>query len=339
MKCIDPVLCYTHANGKKMYRHFSQIHKFLLHTDHLVFNCGKCIVCRKKKAFELAVRCVLHASLYPKNCFLTLTYDEKKPTYHNTFDYTDIQKFKKRLRQHVWRTFKQRIEIFNVHEYGKNGKKHWHLIVFNYSPDQEADRGKQPDCRIHSRSNGIGLYVSQTLSDLWPHGYNTVGDVSEASAMYQAQYMEKDLKNGNLMSHKKSHSKHSGLGRPYFMQNYKQILMLGYIPLGGRKIPVPRYFQKLAHKHFCHYYDQSKFFQTSERKAIYRPFKKEEPDKQIADLYADFKHQKDIHVLEMEKDWNDVLTRYLTDYADTDFQKSGANLLYDLANKKNGETL
>lgn len=323
MKCIDPVLCYTHANGKKLYRHFSLIHKFRLKTDHLVFNCGKCIICRKKKAYELAVRCVLHASLYQKNCFLTLTYDEKKPTYHNRFDYTDIQKFKKRLR----RSTKQRIEIFNVHEYGKNGKKHWHLLVFNWEP---------PDKEIHTRSKGIPLYKSKTLEKLWPAGFATAGDVSEGSAMYQSQYMEKDLKNGNLMSQKKSHSKHSGLGRPYFLKNYKQILTLGYIPIGGRKVPVPRYFQKLAHKHFCHFYDKRAFFDVKERKALYRPFKKEEPNLEIANLYSGFKHQKEKLILEFEKDWNDVITRYFTDKTETDFQKSGSNLLYDLANKTNG---
>lgn len=151
--------------------------------------------------------------------------------------------------------------------------------------------------------------------------------------MYQAQYIEKDLKNGNRNNSKKSHSKHSGLGRPYFMQNYKQILMLGYIPVGGRKVPLPRYFEKLAHKHYCHYYDKSKFFDNPDRKAIHRPFKKQQPNKEIADLYINFKHQKEKLILEFEKDWQDILNRYLTDKAPTDFQKSGSNLLHDLANK------
>lgn len=41
------------------------------------------------------MRCVLHASLYKENCFITLTYDESKDGYHNNKEYADIQKFKK----------------------------------------------------------------------------------------------------------------------------------------------------------------------------------------------------------------------------------------------------
>lgn len=331
MKCIDPVLCYTINNGKKkIYRHFSLAQKFRLSMPHIVFNCGKCLVCRKKKAYELAVRCVLHASLYPQNAFLTLTYDEKSPEYHNNFQYTDIQKFKKKLRQHVHRHHEEKkIELFNVHEYGKNGKKHWHLLMFNHD---------FKDKTVYTRKNDIPLYTSETLASLWPFGFNTLGDVTEGSAMYQAQYMEKDIKNGNVMSHKKSHSKHSGLGRPYFMQNYKQILSLGYIPIGGRKAPVPRYFQKLSHKHFCHFYDKSKFFDNPDRKAVHRPFKKEQPNKEIADLYINFQHQKEKHIADMELDWQAVISRYLTDKT-ADFKQAGENLLYDLANKNNGGSL
>lgn len=333
MKCIDPVLCYT-VGKSKQYRHLSLISPVRLRAPHQVFNCGQCLVCRRKRAYELAVRCVLHASMYTDNCFLTLTYDEKNPEYHNNFEYSDIQKFKKRLRQHVWREHKQRIEIFNVHEYGSKGKKHWHLVVFNYSPHQEPDKEGKSDCGIYSRSNGIGLYVSETLSRLWRYGFSTVGDISEASAMYTAQYVEKDLKNGNRTNSKKSHSKHSGLGKPWFMKHFRQILSLGFIPFQGRKVPLPRYFEKLAHKHYCHYHEQSAFFDTVDRKALYRPFKKEDPSPEIAKLYIDYKQQKEKLVQEFEKEWELILSKYIETKIDPDFVKTGSNLLYDLNNKR-----
>nr|AOV86359.1 putative replication protein VP4 [uncultured virus] len=307
---------------------------FAKHSDHIVFDCGKCLSCRKKKAYELASRCLLHASLYENNCFLTLTYDETKEGYHNTFEYPDIQKFKKRLRQHCQRNHNGlRIEIFNVHEYGKNGKKHWHLIVFNYSPHQEPDQNKQPDCTVHSRSHGIGLYVSKTLSRLWPHGFSTVGDISGASAMYTAQYVNKDFKNGNTANSKKSHSKHSGIGRPYFLKHYNQILRLGYVPVDGKKLPVPRYFQKLAHKHYCHFYEPSAFFDTEDRKALYRPFKKEQPNVEIAELYKAFRLKKQEHVKELEERWAEILGHHLTSKETPDFIKSNSNQVYDLRKK------
>lgn len=326
---MDPKLCYVTEKGNKILRHFSQASRiFIEHQHQLVFDCGTCFICRKKKAYELACRCVLHASLYLHNCFITLTYDEKKDGYHNQFDYTDIQKFKKRLRSQVWREQKKRIEVFNVHEYGKNGKKHWHLIVFNHD---FADKV------LYTNKNGVPLYTSKNLEHLWPYGYNTVGDVSEASAMYQAQYMEKDAKNGNLKSKKQSHSKHAGIGKPFFLKHYSQILRLGFVPIGGRKLPVPRYFEKLADKHYCHFYDQTAFFDSKFRKKKHNPFKQGQENKEIADLYLDYKTRKLDMVQELEKEWREVISQYLVDEDPPDFVKSAQNQLYDLRNKTNKE--
>lgn len=327
MKCGDPVLCYLDSKGKRIFRNWS----FAVRTitgvpqDHIVLDCGKCLHCRKKRAYELAARCVLHASMYKENCFLTLTYDEKKKGYHNVFNYSDVQKFKKRLRKAV---SPKKIEVFNVHEYGKNGKKHWHLIVFNHDFS---------DKDMFTVSNGIPLYTSKKLSRLWPYGHCSIGDVSEASAMYQAQYMEKDFKNHNTASPKKSHSKHSGIGRPYFEKHYKQILMLGYIPFNGRKLPVPRYFQKLARKHYAHFYDPSLFADTYSRKALYRPFPAGLENKEIADLYSQFVESRVDIISQLQRDFEVVVQKYLTTKEDPDFIKSLSNNLYDLHNKQKEE--
>lgn len=326
MTCADPVLCYIGPTGKKIYRNFSFAPHVLKLAHTTVFDCGKCIFCRKKRAYELACRCVLHSSLYSQNSFLTLTYDEKQEGYHNNFDYTHIQKFKKRLRRHCE---PKRLEIFNVHEYGKNGKKHWHLIVFN--EDFSSDRV------IHTRNNGLPLYTSPGLSKLWPYGFNTIGEISAASAMYTAQYSNKDFKNGNVTNGKRSHSKHSGLGRAYFLKHYSQILRLGYVPIEGKKLPVPRYFQKLAHKHYCHFYEPSAFFDTTDRKALYRPFKKEQPNVEIAELFKVFETIKKEKIADLEAQWAEVMKLHLTEKTKPDFISSAENAHYDLLNKNNLE--
>lgn len=294
----------------------------------MVTNCGQCIYCRKKRAYELACRCVLHSSLYPKNCFLTLTYNEKLPGYHNNFQYSDIQLFKKKLRRHCEYHYDKKIEVFNVHEYGKQGKKHWHLIVFNHDFEDKT---------LYTVKNQIPLFTSKKLEALWPNGFNTIGDVSEASAMYQAQYVEKDFKNGNRHNSKKSHSKHSGIGKPYFLLHFKQILTLGYIPIGGKKLPVPRSFVRIAHKHYCHYYENSAFFDSPVRKALYRPFKPGLENRAIADLYISYKALKDEYVKELEHQWSETITHYLTTKEQPDFIKSGINTIYDLNKKQLGE--
>lgn len=301
MKCGNPVLVFLDGNGGRYFRHFDLTRKEKLSNAWQVFNCGKCLHCRKKRAYELAARCVLHGSMYPTNSFLTLTYDEKREGYHNNFDYTDIQKFKKRLRSYVTRRLHVRIEIFNVHEYGRMGKKHWHLICFNYSPE---------DKEIHTFNKGIPLYTSRTLGELWPYGFSSIGDLSEASAMYQAQYMEKDFRNVHIGTSRKSHSKHSGIGKPYFLKHYKQILMLGYIPFGGNKMPLPRYFEKLAEKMGV------------------------QGHKEIYELLTEYKKQKQLKVDELEKEWDQVISQHLTTKRDPDFLIALQNTSHDLRNKK-----
>lgn len=155
--------------------------------------------------------------------------------------------------------------------------------------------------------------------------------------MYQAQYMEKDFKHHYVTSKKKSDSQHSGLAKPYFLKHYAQILQLGYVPIGGKKMPLPRYFEKIAHKHASHFYEKGNFFDTKDRKALYRPFKFGEENKEIADLYVEYKKTKQEKIQELEKEWDQVISHYLTTKAKPDFIKSAENALHDLHNKPQHE--
>lgn len=287
-------------------------------TAQQVFDCGKCVHCRKAKSKELAMRCVLHASLYEANSFVTLTYDESHPEYNNSIlSYSHIQKFKKRLRRKIEPT---KIQAFNVHEYGRNGKKHWHLVIFNYD---------FPDKKVKFARDGYNLYTSDELTSLWPFGIHSIGDVTLASAMYQAQYTQKEFE----YSHgRKAHSKHSGIGREWFLRNYDQVLRLGYVPFEAQKVPLPRYFEKLAHKHWSHFYCPSNFFDTADRKKLYTPFKQGEENKQIADLFVQYKKNKEILLEQKILEWNDFVNKHWLDDK-VDFQISGENRLYDLKNK------
>lgn len=327
MKCMDPILCYR-TNSGTTYRHFSLANRLFKNLHNIVFNCGTCLICRKRRATELAIRCVLHSSLSPDNAFLTLTYDESKTDYHNNFQYKDIQDFKKRLRRHCEYHHDKKIQIFNVHEYGKNGKKHWHLVLFNH---------QFKDKILYTKKNGNYLYTSKQLLKLWPYGHHTIGDVTEASAMYQAQYTQKDLKNGNTQNEKKAHSKHSGIGKPYFLKHYQQILKLGYIPFNGKKIPIPRYFQKIAHKHYSHFYETDNFFDLPHRKKLYSPFSSEIPNKDLADHYINYKESKNLYIEQLETEWENIMFDHLNKNEDPDFIKSAKNYIYDLNNKQNNK--
>lgn len=343
MKCADPVLCYTSPTGKKFYRHYSLASQlFIKHLHQQVFPCNKCLYCRKKNAFELATRCSLHASLYKQNCFLTLTYDEKKHGYKNELQYEHIQDFKKSLRRYCDYHFKKKIEIFNVHEYGKNGKKHWHLIVFNHDFSKDV-LNKKTVSKKHLRDD---IYISPKLDSLWTFGIHSIQEVTMASAMYQAQYTQKDIKNGNTNNLQKAKSNHSGIGRPYFLKHYKQLLNLGFIPVSNTRIGLPRYFQRLAHKHYSHFFERINFIDTDERKALYRPFWKtsgsysrlvrEWPNYDIALSFIEYRNNKQKHVEEISNEWFEYISKL--DLDDTpDFVKSNKNALHDLNNNNQQE--
>ena len=61
--------------------------------------CGKCLDCRESRAKTWAVRLVHEASLYSKNCFITLTYDEAHYPKGGSLDRRHLQLFMKSLRK------------------------------------------------------------------------------------------------------------------------------------------------------------------------------------------------------------------------------------------------
>lgn len=87
---------------------------------------------------------------------------------------------------------------------------------------------------------------------------------------------------------------------------------------------------RLAHKHYCHFYEKSAFFDTRTRKRLYTPFKEGEANIEIADLYIQYKNMKLEFLQSLEIEWQSVLNEYFIDYEDPDFVKSGKNSLYDL---------
>lgn len=61
--------------------------------------CGRCIGCRLNRSQGWAVRITHEASLYDRNCFITLTYDEKHLPQDGSLVKKHFQDFMKRLRK------------------------------------------------------------------------------------------------------------------------------------------------------------------------------------------------------------------------------------------------
>ena len=140
--------------------------------------CGQCIGCRLERSRQWAMRCLHEASLYDRNAFITLTYDDSHLPPGGSLSYPDFQRFMKRLRRRIG----SKVRFYAGGEYGEQGtiRPHFHACLFGYD---------FPDKVFFKRSaSGDKLYTSKLLESLWPYGISSVGDVTFQSAAYIARY-------------------------------------------------------------------------------------------------------------------------------------------------------
>lgn len=149
-------------------------------TDMLIeLPCGQCIGCRLERSRQWAVRCMHEASLYDQNCFLTLTFSEEHLQNERSLKKADFQKFMKRLRRRT----ESKVRYYHCGEYGEKLKRpHHHACLFGFD---------FPDKELWSVRNGVPLYRSELLEQLWPFGFATVGEVTFESAAHVARYIVK----------------------------------------------------------------------------------------------------------------------------------------------------
>lgn len=163
--------------------------------DAFLVPCGQCLGCRLKRSRDWAVRCVHEASLYKHNCFITLTFDDMHLPANRSISKRDLQLFMKRLRKRFkglepvmddYGNISYPIRFFGCGEYGSlNERPHYHALLFNFDFED-----KKP---LFISKGGQILYVSRSLSELWPFGFCTIGEVSFDSAAYVAKYVFKKI--------------------------------------------------------------------------------------------------------------------------------------------------
>lgn len=181
MPCYHPLQAYKakSQDADKISIVFSRPRSWRGET--LDLPCGRCVGCRLERSRQWAVRCVHEASLYDRNCFLTLTYDDKHLPPNLSLDKTHFQKFMKRVRK----KYGQGIRYYHCGEYGEEmGRPHYHALLFNHAFS---------DQKRFSERNGITIYTSDALSELWPYGFAVSGEVTFESAAYVARYIMKKI--------------------------------------------------------------------------------------------------------------------------------------------------
>lgn len=247
-----PVLHEQFKNGERLDRSFLHSKKgeiFVPFSDYLAVPCGKCISCRISKSREWAVRMVHEASLYSKNCFVTLTFDDDHYPVDGSLDYRLIQLFNKKLRKR----YGSGIRFYCVGEYGElNWRAHFHCVYFNHDFDDKF---------VFKKTNGIPLYVSESLTDLWGNGLCSIGAVTVESAAYCARYVTKKI-NGVLApahyirNHPVTNEKvflcpefsrmsnRSGIGADWLDEYATDVYPDDFVVLNGKKFKTPRYYDR-----------------------------------------------------------------------------------------------
>jgi len=152
--------------------------------------CGQCMGCRYDKAAHWAARIMHEASQYDYNLFITLTYDEDHYPQQGSLHKPHLQKFIKRLRDHLGYG---RIRYYACGEYGdKDERPHYHLCAFNLQFE---------DQQLYSYNNGYPLFTSETLEKIWGQGFAPFGQLTYESAAYTSRYTLKKVTGAKAHDH------------------------------------------------------------------------------------------------------------------------------------------
>lgn len=210
--------------------------------------CGQCVGCRLERSRQWAVRCMQEASLYERNCFVTLTYNDVHLPTSGSLDKSAFPKFMKRLRR---RFSDERPRYYSCGEYGDRfGRPHYHAVVFNFD---------FPDKEVWKMRGDHFVWRSPVLEDLWPFGQSELGSVSYESAAYVARYVMKkvtgeraedhytrlDESTGEVVDIEPEYttmSRRPGIGRPWYEKFKADVFPSDEVVVRGRLMKPPRFY-------------------------------------------------------------------------------------------------
>lgn len=244
--------------------------------------CGKCILCRRKKCREWAIRLINESKYYKKMCMVTLTFKpkflmrpivKKLKKYHTIKNkempcktirkvekyetiispeyINDVKKtgwlftfFNKKLRR-ILDKKEIKYAFYAVGEHGteKTHRAHWHVILFGVGiEDLEA-------INIGNSKKRKPIYYSKIIEKAWNYkkmeiGKHTISEVTGATIKYVANYtMKKMYHNGNeLYKTTMRFSNQNKIGIKWARRNHKE-LRKGYLKDDeGQKYAIPKQY-------------------------------------------------------------------------------------------------
>lgn len=252
MKCLYPITAWRSRESPQGALVFNQHDG--IPSSMLKLPCGQCIPCRLEHSRRWAIRCIHEASMFEKNCFITLTYDNEHLPENQSLIKRDFQLFMKQLRQMNRRVEKKlklpakAIRFFSCGEYGDlTNRPHYHACIFNFD---FADK------KHFTTRNGIPLYRSDALEKLWKKGNSLIGEVTFESAAYCARYIMKKITGEPAADHYQDRlpefilmSRRPGIGKAWFDKYNADIYNHDILIIrGGIKCRPPKYYDSLFDK-------------------------------------------------------------------------------------------
>lgn len=262
MPCFSPVKAirfngsdpdmFTKSGKRRIFfgnkgAHLAQVYPATV--ERLDLPCGKCLGCKLRRISDWSIRCMHEASFYPRSSFLTITYKTEYLPPNRSLCHPDIQRFLKRLRQHLRRTYDEKgLKYFMCGEYGEaKGRPHYHMLLFGWDFPDKVRVENNPGCRD-------ALYQSPELDKLWGMGDVKIGEVTGKSAAYVARYSLKKLRHVEGVKEYAATGREApyilcskGLGRSWFRRFRSDVFPGDTVvdPEARRPRQVPRFYDKL----------------------------------------------------------------------------------------------
>lgn len=244
MPCFYPAKAYLLACGGLSFTERGDI------VRDLKVPCGQCMGCRIDRARDWSLRITHESKLHSANWFATITYDQDNLPNPPSLNYSDFQLWAKRVRRKLGP-----FRFFMCGEYGEQTRRpHFHAILFGLDIKDKKRWGG---------TDKMPTFTSDALTSAWGKGMIVLGSVTPQSANYVARYNLKKV-NGDLAeSHYRwadpetgevhqltpefcQMSRKPGIGAEWYDRYHADFHTHDYAVSDGAKLPVPRYYDKLA---------------------------------------------------------------------------------------------
>ncbi len=248
MACYSPIQGYRAPGGLIK---FSRSGAF--RDLPITVSCGQCLGCRLERSRQWAVRSVHEASLHDRNCFLTLTYDEKNLPPNGSLDITHWQKFAKKLRKQCGP-----FRFLHCGEYGEiNDRPHYHASIFGL----DFFEGR----KLYKETPQGPLFNNPLLDQIWGKGYAVFSELTFSTAAYVARYIMKKVTGDDAEWHYQqldpitgetwmlkpeycTMSRNPGLGAKWIEKYLDEVYPSDEVIINGKQCRPPKFYDTALEK-------------------------------------------------------------------------------------------